>query len=366
MWRITGYSSVIPLPPRIVRARAARPRARRARCPSCHADVLRSQRPVVLHATEVERDERAAVDLERHLGELLLRELVAGDRLAEDDALLRVVERGLEARARGADGAPHDPVARLVQARERAAQRRRPPGSGSPPARARPAARARRSPTRGARACASSPAPRSPACRVSTRKPLISPVVGARPHDRDVGDRAVRDPHLRSVEDPVGAVAARVRAHRTGVGAGVRLGEPEAADRLARVHRAAASAASAPPSPSARSRTSPATPAPRRGCGRPSRRPRAPCRSARTRRRSRRAGRSRRGACRRGRAARSPARAPAAGCPARTTRRRSAATRSCTNCRTVSRIARSSSSSSASTARKSRGSSAVLVVAVTP
>ena len=34
-------------------------------------------------------------------------------------------------------------------------------------------------------------------------------VVRARPHDGHVGDRAVRDPHLRAVEDPVGAVAAR-------------------------------------------------------------------------------------------------------------------------------------------------------------
>ena len=67
-----------------------------------------------------------AVELERHLGELLLRELVAGDRLAEDDPLLRVLERRLEARARGADGAEDDPEARLVEARERAAQRRRP------------------------------------------------------------------------------------------------------------------------------------------------------------------------------------------------------------------------------------------------
>jgi hypothetical protein len=44
----------------------------------------------------VEGEERAAVDLERHLRELLLRELVAGDRLVEDDPLLRVVERRLE------------------------------------------------------------------------------------------------------------------------------------------------------------------------------------------------------------------------------------------------------------------------------
>ena len=58
----------------------------------------------------------------------------------------------------------------------------------------------------------------------------------ARPDDGDVGDRAVGDPHLLSVQDPVGAVAARARAHRAGVRAGVGLGQPEAADRLAGGH----------------------------------------------------------------------------------------------------------------------------------
>ena len=198
-----------------------------------------------------------------------------------------------------------------------------------------------------------------PGMPFSTRKPLICAVLGARPDDRDVGDRAVRDPHLRAVQDPVGAVAPRGRAHRARVGARVRLGQPEAADRVALVHRAAASAASAPRSPSARSRTSRASPAPRRASACPSRPPRARGTSARRRPSSRPAGRSPRDACRRGRAARPPSRARAAGSPARTTRRRPGTIRSRTNWRTVSRIAFSSSSRSASIARKSRGSSSV-------
>ena len=40
-------------------------------------------------------------------------------------------------------------------------------------------------------------------------------LVGLGPHDRDVGDAAVGDPHLRAVQDPVAAVAPRVRAHAT-------------------------------------------------------------------------------------------------------------------------------------------------------
>ena len=129
-------------------------------------------------------------------------------------------------------------------------------------------------------------------------------LVGARPDDGDVGDRAVGDPHLLAVQDPVVAVAAGAGAHRAGIGAGVGLGQAEAADRLAGGHPRAATAASAPRSPSARSRTSPASPAPRRGCACRCRRPRAPCRRGRRRSRWRRRSRSPPGACRARRARR--------------------------------------------------------------
>ena len=43
------------------------------------------------------------------------------------------------------------------------------------------------------------------------------PVVGVGPDDGDIRDRAVRDPHLRAVEDPVVAVAAGAGAHRARV-----------------------------------------------------------------------------------------------------------------------------------------------------
>ena len=104
MCRMTGYSSVIPLPAED-RAGAAADLDRAADVPHlAEADVLRPERACVLHAAEVERDERGAVDLERHLRELLLGELVGGDRLLEHDPLLRVVERRLEAGASRADG----------------------------------------------------------------------------------------------------------------------------------------------------------------------------------------------------------------------------------------------------------------------
>src|SRR5260221_11772064 len=57
--------------------------------------------------------------------------------------------------------------------------------------------------------------------------------VEARPYDRDVGDAAVGDPHLASVEDVGISILAGHGAHAGGIAAEVGLGEPEAADHLA-------------------------------------------------------------------------------------------------------------------------------------
>ena len=57
-----------------------------------------------------------------------------------------------------------------------------------------------------------------------------------RPHDRHIGDRAVGDPHFRTVEDPVLAAAPRRRAHASRVRASLRLGQAEAADEFAARH----------------------------------------------------------------------------------------------------------------------------------
>ena len=62
-------------------------------------------------------------ELAPELGELLLLDLEARDRLAEGDPRLRVLERRLVAGAGRSDGAPDDAVAGLVEARERPAER---------------------------------------------------------------------------------------------------------------------------------------------------------------------------------------------------------------------------------------------------
>ncbi len=78
----------------------------------------------------------------------------------------------------------------------------------------------------------------SPSASAGTRKQEIplDALAGARHHLVEVGEAAVRGPGLGALDDPVVAVAARGRAHRGGVGAGVRLGEAVGAEQLAAEH----------------------------------------------------------------------------------------------------------------------------------
>jgi hypothetical protein len=143
-----------------------------------------------------------------------------------------------------------------------------------------------------------------------------------------------------------------VRAHRARVGAGVRLGEAEAADRLARVHRRQPAlllllGAPAPDrdiasEPWTETRCDARVAGLELEAGQPVGDALAP------------GSRSRRGACRRGRASRARRAARAAGCPCSNQSPTSGSTRSRRTARTVSRIARSSSSR----ARRARGSRA--------
>ena len=179
--------------------------------------------------------ERGAVDLECHLGELLLGQLVGGDRLLEHDPLLGVGERLLEAGAGSADGAEDDAETGLVEARERPFERLR--AGKHAVGRHANVVEHELGGDRGAeRQLLVNLGSREPGRPLLDDEPADLAVLGSRPDDRDVGDRAVRDPHLGAVQDPVRPIAPRVRAHRAGIGARVRLRQPEAADHLARVH----------------------------------------------------------------------------------------------------------------------------------
>ena len=220
---------------------------------------------------------------------------------------LRVLERRFEAGAGRADRAPDDPVAGLVEAGERAFQRAH-LGQDGVGGQAH-VVEQQLGGDRGAQAELLVDVLGGEALGALGDEEAADALVGLRPDDGDVGDRAVGDPHLLAVQDPVVAVAAGAGPHRAGVRAGVGLGQAEAADRLAGGHprqpllllllRAPA------PDREHRQRALDRDQA----ADAASRRPRAPCRRGRRRWRRRRRSRSPRGACRARRAC--PVRAPA-------------------------------------------------------
>ena len=182
-------------------------------------------------------------DLRRDVGEGLLDALlVSSSGPAVVLVALELLERPLVGRLRDAErraptnGRVISNVARAPDARplvspsgrarasSRASRSRRaggPPGSGSPRA---PALRSAR---RGCRACPPScPAKAGRALRDDERRlaAVAEHRIHRRDHDVDVGDAAVRDEHLRPVEDPFVAVALGGRAQRLDVGSGGGLG----------------------------------------------------------------------------------------------------------------------------------------------
>jgi hypothetical protein len=87
---------------------------------------------LVDQAADAQRALQAERDLGLHVGELLLDELVGGERPAELLAVERVLARRVPAELGRAHRAPGDAVARAVEAAERARQARRRSAAGSP------------------------------------------------------------------------------------------------------------------------------------------------------------------------------------------------------------------------------------------
>src|SRR4051794_23355431 len=79
-------------------------------------DLLGSQAPGVLEPPEVQREQHSLAELQRHVRQLRLGQLVAGEWLVEDRALTDVRDRRVEAVASGAERAEDDAVACLVEA----------------------------------------------------------------------------------------------------------------------------------------------------------------------------------------------------------------------------------------------------------
>ena len=193
---------------------------------------------VLEHAGAVDQHP-AGVALEDHVGDHLLDQLEAGERDAELLALLRVLDRGVDAAVADPDAAGGDAVAAVVERAHRdleavadlAEQRRR-----------------RATSTESSEISAVSEERRpslpwiswvvKPSLSVGTRKqarPRCFFVrVGLGEDQRHVGEVGERDPHLLAADRPARVGLGRAGAEVGGVGAGVGLGQAEAAERLAR------------------------------------------------------------------------------------------------------------------------------------
>jgi hypothetical protein len=189
----------------------------------------------VLELREPQRHELGLGDLGRHPDELLLRELLGGERRAEDDALLRVAQGLVEAGQRGADRAPGDAVARLRETGERPLQASRP---GQPVRLGdRGVLEVELARDRGAQRELPLDVADLVAGASGLDQEALDSVLGLGPDHGQVGDGAVRDPALGPVQDPGVPLAHRLGAHAARVGAEVGLGQPEAADRVAARHQ---------------------------------------------------------------------------------------------------------------------------------
>ena len=206
---MTWYSSEMPLPPCMSRASraisSALPQLLRLSSEIAGGAALPSSSRRPSRSTRVQAER----DLGLHVGELLLHQLVGGERAAELLAVERVLPRAVPAEFGRAERAPGDAVARAVEAAER-------PGEAlhvgqqvvlrdlTSSSTISPVIEARSENLPSIFGVAKPFAPRS------TRKPRITPSSLAQT-TRDVGDRRVGDPHLGAVEpEAVGTFSARV------------------------------------------------------------------------------------------------------------------------------------------------------------
>jgi len=173
-------------------------------------------------------------DFPRHLGEPELDGLGRRERFAKHFARFRVVDQLRQAGLRRADHAPGDAVARLREAGQRTLESFH----------ARQQVRFRhhdvveeqRGCDRRAQGELAFDFRRVKTLHAFLDDEAPDAIVRHRPADAQVGDRAIGDPHLRAVDDPVAAFLLRVGLHVRRVGAAVRFGEAEAADLPAARH----------------------------------------------------------------------------------------------------------------------------------
>ncbi|MNS72210.1 hypothetical protein D3C72_1056110 [compost metagenome] len=180
---------------------------------------------------------QAQRDLGLHVGQLLLDELVGGERAAELLAVQRVLAGAVPAVFGGTDGAPRDAVAGAVQAGERALEALH-FGEGVFFG-AEHAVHDDFAGDAGAQADLAVDGGGRQALHALFEHEAADRADGAAfadflgPHDEHVGDGRVADPHLRAAERVAARHLLGARGHAAGVGAMVGFGQAEAADPFA-------------------------------------------------------------------------------------------------------------------------------------
>src|SRR5262245_55718796 len=171
-------------------------------------------------------------DLAGHLHELVLDELLFGDVNAELHAIPRVFQHAVETGARSAERAPGNAETRLIQTAERAAE----PHSSRQNGVSRDAALVEHDLTRLTRPeahLALHSRSLEALCsaldnEAADRLRLVAIDLG--PHDRELAQGGIGDPHFGAREHVLGAVAPGARLHRTRIRTAVGLGQTKAAD----------------------------------------------------------------------------------------------------------------------------------------
>ena len=196
------------------------------------AGELDRRRALVLHAAESQTALQAERDLGGHVGELLLHQLVGGQRPAELLTVHHVLAGLGVAVFRCAESAPGNAVTRAVQAGERALEAADVGEGvllGDEHLIHHDLAGDRCAQTHLAvdRRCA------QPLHALVENEAADLAGIVLRPDDEDVGDRAVTDPHLRAAERIATGHPAGACRHAAGVRTVIGLGQTEAADPLA-------------------------------------------------------------------------------------------------------------------------------------
>ena len=200
------------------------------------SDTISGRRLALLaQPAHVQARQQADRDFGLHVGELFLDQLIGRERPAELLAVERVLARRVPAEFRGAERAPADAEARVVEAAERPFQPRHVGQQvffGHEHLVHHDLAGGR---------CAhrelAFDLARGEAFHAALEdEPANHAGVVLRPHHHDVGDRRVRDPQLGAAQRIAAVDFAGAGYHAAGIGAVIGFGQAEAAEQFARGH----------------------------------------------------------------------------------------------------------------------------------